>query len=156
MKLKKILQLLVSVLIAQLAGVIGSFFTVSSVGSWYLDINKPTWNPPGWIFGPVWITLYALMGIAAFMIWQSKNKHKRNALTFYSIQLVLNAIWSILFFGLRRPDLAFAEIILLLAMIIITTYYFWRINKKAAILMFPYIAWVSFASFLNFTIWQLN
>ncbi len=152
-----ILPAFVSILIAQAAGIIGSFFTANSVQTWYLAIARPTWNPPSWVFGPVWITLYTLMGIAAYLIWKKrKSKEARKALTVYGVQLGLNSLWSILFFGLQNPEAAFAEILILLGMIVATVVLFWRIDKRAGILLLPYLAWVSFASYLNFTIWQLN
>ena len=153
----KIFPILVSILIAQLAGFIGSFFTVSSVNTWYLDIAKPVWNPPSWIFGPVWVTLYILMGIAAYMIWRKRNSSNvKLALSVYGVHLVLNALWSIIFFGLQNPGLAFIEILVLLVFILGTMFLFWRINRWAAILLLPYLGWVSFASFLNYNIWYLN
>jgi benzodiazapine receptor len=153
----KIIGVIVSIIIAQMAGAIGSFFTSSSVGTWYATVNKPSFNPPSWIFGPVWITLYALMGISSYLVWQARElPGAKIALWFYGIQLALNALWSILFFGMKNPGLAFAEIIILLISIIITTVLFWRISPLAGALMIPYILWVSFASILNYNIWQLN
>ncbi len=147
----------VSIVIAQTAGLVGSLFTVESVSTWYTTISKPEWNPPSWIFGPVWITLYTLMGIAAYMVWQQREvPNAKLALWIYGVHLVFNALWSILFFGLKNPGLAFAEIIVLLVLIVITTLLFWKINPLAGGLMIPYIVWVSFAAFLNYTIWQLN
>lgn len=148
---------IISILIAQAAGLIGSFFTVSSVGTWYATLAKPMWNPPDWIFGPVWIALYTLMGMAAYIVWLQKNAQSVGiALSVYGAQLILNALWSILFFGLKNPSFAFIEILILLAFILLTTILFWKINTWAGVLMLPYVAWVSFAAFLNYTIWQLN
>jgi len=153
----KIIPLIISIAIAQGAGIIGSIFTVASVKTWYLDIVRPEWNPPSWIFGPVWITLYTLMGIAAYLIWQVREvEGAKLALVVYGIQLALNALWSVLFFGLKNPGLAFAEILILLVFIIATTILFWKINTWAGVLLVPYLAWASFATFLNYTIWQLN
>lgn len=153
----KIVSLLVSIGIAQLAGVIGSIFTANTVKTWFLDLTKPVWNPPSWLFGPVWITLYTLMGIAAYIIWQNRGDFDiKLAISFYGGQLVLNTLWSIIFFGLKNPGLAFMEIIVLLVLILITTILFWRINTVAGALMIPYILWVLFAAFLNYNIWQLN
>lgn len=153
----RVFPIIVSILIAQAAGIIGAAFTTASVATWYTEIAKPTWNPPNWIFGPVWISLYTLMGIAAFLVWRKKDTSgAKFALCIYGIQLALNALWSILFFGLKNPGLAFVEIIILFIFIIITTILFWRINPSAGILMIPYIAWVFFAGFLNYTIWLLN
>ena len=149
--------LLASIVIAQAAGSIGAIFTVSNMGSWYSTLAKPEWNPPSWVFGPVWTSLYIMMGIAAFLIWKKRELiGARIALRFYLVQLALNTLWSVLFFGVQNPGLAFAEIIVLLLMIIYTSYLFWKVNKSAALLMIPYILWVSFAGILNYTIWQLN
>lgn len=153
----KIITAIASIAIAQTAGVIGSFFTAQSVRTWYATLAKPDWNPPSWVFGPVWISLYTLMGISAFLVWENKNvPGAKTALVFYAIQLALNALWSILFFGIKNPAWAFAEILVLLLFILITTFLFWRIDYRAGILLLPYIAWVSFASFLNYTLWKLN
>ena len=146
-----------SILIAESAGVIGSVFTASSVRGWYLTLIKPSWNPPAWVFGPVWITLYALMGVASSIVWDKRGlPGAKFALWVYGVQLALNALWSILFFGLKSPLTAFIEIIILLLAIIVTTILFWNIDSRAGVLMLPYIAWVLFATFLNYHIWQLN
>ncbi|MBU1084819.1 MAG: TspO/MBR family protein [Candidatus Beckwithbacteria bacterium] len=149
---------MVSVLIAQLAGVVGSIFTTSSVNGWFQTINKPTWNPPGWLFGPVWITLYTLMGVASYLVWQKRglNKNIKIALVVYGVHLVLNVLWSIIFFGLKNPGLAFIEILVLLLFIILTIFLFYKIRPITFWLLLPYLLWTSFASILNFTIWRLN
>lgn len=149
---------LVSILVAQLAGIIGSFFTASSVKSWYLTINKPPWNPPSFVFGPVWISLYTLMGVAAYLVWQKRDvgKNVKAALVIYGIHLVVNALWSTLFFGLKNPGLAFIEILILLLFIVLTMIMFYKIRPVTLWLLLPYLAWVSFASVLNFSIWRLN
>lgn len=153
----KIIALISSILIAQLAGLIGSVSTASNVNSWYLTLTKPSWNPPNWLFGPVWITLYTMMGIAAYLVWQQKDASgAKLALWFYAIQLVLNSLWSILFFGLKNPGIAFFEIIILLGFIILTAFFFWKINPWAGALLLPYVAWVSFAAVLNYSIIKLN
>lgn len=153
----RLLTTVISIIIAQGAGIIGSIFTVSSVKSWYLTLVKPTWNPPSWVFGPVWTLLYAFMGIAAALVWEKRDlPNAKLALWIYGVHLLFNALWSILFFGLKNPELAFFEIIILLILILITTILFWRINPWAGALMVPYICWVSFASFLNYNIWKLN
>ena len=143
---------------SQLAGVIGSFFTVTSVDSWYASINKPFFNPPGWIFGPVWITLYTLMGIAAYLVWLKwgDSSLARGALIFFFVHLAFNSLWSILFFGLQNPGWALIEIIFLWLMILSLVVLFWQIDKRASYLLIPYLLWVSFASILNFAIWRLN
>jgi tryptophan-rich sensory protein len=126
-------------------------------GAWFEQLQKPAWNPPNWLFAPVWSVLYALMGIAAWLIW--KNKGFAGAalpLTLFLIQLVLNAAWSWLFFGLHTLGLAFGEIVLLWLAILATLILFWRERPVAGALFIPYLAWVTFAAALNFTIWQLN
>ena len=150
------LKLIVSVIVCQVAGIIGSVFTVSSVGSWYSQLNQPSFNPPNWVFGPVWTTLYLLMGISLYIIWSKGLKKNKNAVYVFGIQLALNTLWSILFFGVRSPLFAFIEIIFLWAAIIWTIILFYRVSKKAAYLLIPYILWVSFAAVLNFSYVLLN
>lgn len=147
-----------AVLVSELAGIIGTFFTTPAIPTWYADLVKPSWNPPSWVFGPVWTTLFALMGIAAFLVWRKglQRRDVRIALGVFAVQLVLNTCWSILFFGLRNPGAAFAKIIALWLAILATIVTFFRISKTAAWLLLPYIAWVSFAAYLNYTIWMLN
>ncbi len=126
-------------------------------GEWYASLRKPSWNPPSWIFGPVWTVLYLMMATAAWLVWRRGGwAGQRRALALYLGQLALNAAWSPLFFGLKMPGLAFAEILLLLAAILATTSVFRGVNKIAGALLVPYIAWVSFATFLNYTLWRLN
>jgi len=126
-------------------------------GEWYGTLVKPPWNPPDWLFAPVWTVLYALMGVAAWLVWKRCRFGGASlALGAFIVQLALNAAWSWLFFGLHRPDLAFAEIVVLWVAILITLIQFWRLMRPAGILLAPYLAWVSFASVLNFTVWQLN
>ncbi len=126
-------------------------------GAWYAALNKPTWNPPNWIFGPVWTALYTMMAVAAWLVWR-RGGFAANAfpLSLFLLQLLFNAIWSWLFFGLKNPALAFAEIVLLWLGIGATLAAFWRLQRPAAWLLVPYLAWVSFAAVLNFTLWQLN
>ena len=155
---------IVSVLAAQMAGIIGSFFTFSSVQSWYAFLQKPFFAPPSWLFAPAWITLYTLMGIAAFLVWSSyakasdgqAKKKIKIALWLYGIQLVLNALWSVIFFGMRNPGLAFVEIIVLWILILVVTVKFFKVEKVAGYLFVPYLLWVSFAAILNFAVWRLN
>ncbi|MBW2996610.1 tryptophan-rich sensory protein [Candidatus Woesearchaeota archaeon] len=154
--MRKIWKLLISILIPFIASAIGSLFTASSVSTWYADLVKPSFNPPGWIFGPVWTLLYLLMGIALYLVWVEKAKDKETAYWLFGVQLFFNALWSVLFFGLRNPLLAFIEIIILWISILITIIYFCRINKASAYLMIPYILWVSFAAVLNFSLMILN
>lgn len=126
-------------------------------GEWYASLVKPSWNPPGWIFGPVWTALYAMMGVAAWLVWRQGGWGKRRIpLSIFLAQLALNALWTPLFFGMHRPGLAFAEIVLLWVAIAVTLIAFWPAHRVAAWLIAPYLAWVSFAAVLNFTLWRLN
>lgn len=154
----KWLPVVISIIIANAAGAIGSLFTMAKIPTWYAGLMKPAWNPPSWVFGPVWTTLFILMGIAAALVWLQRGKSPlaRRALVVYGAQLVLNVLWSVLFFGYQSPGAAFICIIALLVMIAYTIRLFWRVRPLAGWLLVPYIAWVSFASILNFTIWQLN
>ncbi|NBS41738.1 tryptophan-rich sensory protein [bacterium] len=144
--------------VSELAGVVGSAFTFSAISDWYAFLNKPFFSPPNWLFGPVWTTLYAMMGVAAFLVWRHgwKKPETRHALTAFGVQLALNALWSILFFGARRIDLALIEIVALWIAIVLTIVRFSRVSPKAAALLLPYLAWVSFASALNVALWTLN
>ncbi|MBS0364059.1 MAG: tryptophan-rich sensory protein [Proteobacteria bacterium] len=136
---------------------LGGWATASSVSTWYVGLHKPAFTPPNWLFGPVWTALYLLMALAAWRVWRAAGPVERRApLGLYAAQLALNLAWSVLFFGLRRPDLALGEIALLLAAILATIYAFARIDRWAAGLMVPYAAWVAFASALNFEVWRLN
>ncbi len=154
--MKKIWKLIISILIPFVASAIGGFFTSTSVSTWYIDLIKPSFNPPSWVFGPVWTILYLLMGIALYLVWVDKSKKKKLAFIAFGTQMFLNALWSVLFFGLQKPLFAFVEIILLWSSILITIIYFYRINKNAAYLLIPYILWVSFAAVLNFSLFILN
>jgi len=140
-----------------LAAAIGSWFTAGSVKSWYPTLLKPNGTPPAWVFGPVWTTLYLLMGTAAWLVWRQRPvADVTPALALFFAQLALNATWSFVFFGLRRPGMALLEILALLAAIIATLTSFASLSRLAFWLMAPYVAWVSYATFLNFGIWRLN
>lgn len=155
--MKKSIQILVAVLICQAAGLIGSFFTISAIESWYDTLIKPSFNPPGWVFGPVWTFLYTLMGIALYLVWAAKKSKIRTiSLWLFGIQLALNSLWSFLFFGLHSPGLAFAEILVLWAAILATAFYFSKLDRGATYLMIPYLLWVSFAVILNGALFTLN
>jgi tryptophan-rich sensory protein len=158
MKTKSIIKLFSAVLICLGAGFVGSFFTTPEIATWYQTINKPIWNPPSWLFGPVWTTLFILMGIALFLIWQkaahSKSAHR--AVVFFLVHLLFNIFWSVAFFNLHSPFYAFIAIIVLWLMIFTLMLWFFRLDKKAGALLIPYLFWVSFAGYLNYTIWQLN
>jgi len=148
------LALLGWVALTYCAALTGAFV---STGGWYAELTKPSWNPPGWVFGPVWTALYAMMAVAAWLVWRRGGwPTQRRALNLYLLQWALNALWTPLFFGLHRPGLAFAEIVVLLATILATMLAFWRARRPAGLLLIPYALWVAFAAVLNFTIWQLN
>jgi len=159
MKINNFFKLVIAIGVSLGAGVIGSFFTAPAVQSgWYIGIVKPALNPPAWVFGPVWTTLFALMGIAAFLVWK-KGLDRRDvkiALGIFLGQLVLNTFWSIIFFGLHSPGGALIEIVFLWLAILSTIVAFYKISKPAAWLLVPYILWVSFAMYLNYSIWMLN
>ncbi len=125
-------------------------------GAWYAGLRKPSWNPPNWIFGPVWTLLYILMAVAAWLVWENGGAANTGALALFLVQLILNAVWTWLFFGLHRPGLAAAEIVLLWLAILATTLGFWTVQPLAGLLLVPYLLWVSFAAILNFTVWRLN
>lgn len=139
------------------AGALGSVWT-SSVRGWYPTLQKPPLNPPSWVFGPVWTTLYILMGIALYLVWKQTplDRNQQRSMAWFWIQLFLNTLWSFLFFNLRAPGLAFLEILLLWISIAVTIVFFGRTSRTAALLLLPYLAWVSFATYLNFGIWRLN
>ena len=152
------MKLFISILIPLLVGAISGYFTTSGVNGWYALANKPWFNPPNWIFAPVWTTLYVLMGIALFLVWRADADKtiKQTAIILFAVQLTLNFFWSIIFFKLQQPGWAFAEIILMWVMILLTILWFGKISSAAAWLLVPYICWVSFASVLNYSIWRLN
>jgi len=152
------MKLFISILIPLLIGAVSAYFTTSGVNGWYANANKPWFNPPNWIFAPVWTTLYVLMGIALFLVWRSDAVAgiKQTAIALFAVQLTLNFFWSIIFFKLQQPGWAFAEIILMWVMILLTIFWFGKISATAAWLLVPYICWVSFASVLNYSIWRLN
>jgi len=154
----RITKLIISLVGCQLAGIIGSFFTAPSISTWYAVLEKPFFVPPNWLFAPAWILLYFLMGISAYLIWIRgfEKKEVREALMFFTLQLILNTIWSVLFFGLLSPLWGFVEIIFLWLAILFTILKFYPLSRKAAYLLIPYILWVSFAALLNFSILMLN
>ena len=151
---KRWLGLLLWLIASFSAAALGAFFMP---GAWYDSLNKPSWNPPGWVFGPVWSALYTMMAVAAWMVWQRGGyRHQRKPLNWFIKQLALNAAWSPLFFGAHRPDIAFGEILLLWVAIAGTIRVFYPVSRTAAVLLTPYLAWVTFATILNFTLWRLN
>jgi tryptophan-rich sensory protein len=165
----------------QLAGAIGSLFTIPAIKNWFQFLTKPSFAPPDWLFSPVWIILYLLMGISLYIVWlkkfnvriskEAKQKkiwnpisakllvgswREENIIAIFALQLILNILWSVIFFGLKSPGAAFFEIIMLWFAILYTIINFYRVSKIAGLLQIPYLIWVSFAAFLNYSIWMLN
>lgn len=155
---KKALYIVIAVTICLLIGFLAGFATQSSVGTWYATLNKPNFNPPNWLFGPVWTLLYILMGIAAGLVWAKGFYHiwVKTALYYFGFQLLFNALWSIVFFGFQEPFWALLVILVLLILILLTIKWFKIVSKPAAYLLIPYLLWVCFATFLNYKIWELN
>jgi len=154
---KRWLPLGLFLVLAFAAAALGGLATATSVDTWYPTLRKPSWNPPSWLFSPVWTLLYMLMAVATWRAWRVGDAlGARRTASLYSAQLTLNALWSILFFGLRRPDLALLDIVVLWAVLVIILVRYFRIDRIAAALWMPYVAWVTFAAFLNATIWSLN
>lgn len=151
-------KLLVSIAVCEGVGIIGGLYTSPAITTWYATLTKPLLNPPGWVFGPVWTLLYLLMGISLFLLLKIGyfKKKIRHAVWVFMIQLGLNLLWSIIFFGWHNPAAALAEIVLLWGMILATIIVFWRISRPAALLLLPYILWVTFAAYLNYQILVLN
>jgi benzodiazapine receptor len=158
MKISDIWKLVVSIVACLAAGAIGSVFTQQAIPTWYAALEKPAFNPPNWVFMPVWTLLYILMGIAAFLVWRKglENKQVRIALIIFLVQLVLNASWSVAFFGLQSPLYGLVVIVVLWVAILFTTLKFYSISRAAGVLMWPYLLWVTFAAVLNESIWLLN
>ena len=155
---RDIVKLVVSIIACQCAGLIGSLATTPNIPTWYAALEKPFFTPPSWLFAPAWITLYLLMAIAAFLIWRKGlgEEGVKCALIVFLVQLVLNALWSVVFFGLQSPLYGMVVIIALWIAILLTIIKFFRLSTAAGWLMIPYILWVSFASILNISIWVLN
>jgi len=171
MVLNKPLKLIISILICQAAGILGSLFTAPNIQTWYASINKSALSPPNWIFAPVWTILFLLMGISLYFVWikskkirgkrqksqvQAFNKLKKSALIIFSVQIILNILWSAIFFGLHIIGIAYIELMLLWVFILITIIKFYKISKPAAYLLIPYILWVTFAAILNFSLVLAN
>jgi len=179
--MKNNIKLIISILICEFAGALGSIFTMPAIKSWYFYLEKPSFSPPNWVFAPVWTVLFLLMGISLYLVWTKNWDSKvpvgrpeqkswnpistklwigswkeENAITIFVLQLVLNILWSIIFFGLKLPSLAFFEILMLWFAILYTIINFYRISKLAGLLLLPYIFWVTFATILNFAVWRLN
>lgn len=153
---KEGLKLVGAILICQLAGLFGSLATFSAIPNWYKFLNKPFFTPPNWVFGPVWTILYAMMGISLFLVWQKKKRTCEEGLCYFWAQLALNTLWSLIFFGVKNLWFGFVIISLLWLMIVATIIKFRRISRKAALLLVPYLLWVSFATLLNLSVAILN
>jgi benzodiazapine receptor len=158
MDVKDILKLIASIFVCQLAGMIGAVATSASIQTWYVTLNKPFFTPPNWLFAPVWLTLYTLMGISLFLVWRLgvHDRHVKMALALFGVQLLLNAFWSIAFFGLRSPLAGLLVILMLWIAIAATIVKFLPLSKPAGLLLLPYILWVSIAAALNVAIVLLN
>jgi len=179
--MKNIFKFIISIIVCQAAGLVGAIFTTPAIGSWYATLNKPSFTPSGSFIGAVWTVLFFLMGISLYLVW-SKNWQisvpadsqtqkvwnrfseklwfgtwrEENAVLIFILQLVLNVLWSVIFFGLKLPGLAFFELLMLWFAILYTIVNFYRISKPASYLLLPYIFWVSFAGYLNFLVWRMN
>jgi len=179
MNKNNLIKIFTSIIICELAGVVGSIFTMPSIKGWYVTLNKPGFNPPNWIFGPVWTTLFVLMGISFYLVWSKgfvAKQHSKalkawnpwsqklwtgswqkiNVISIFSLQLILNILWSVIFFGLHQPGIAFFELLMLWFAVLYTIINFYRISKPASHLLIPYILWITFAGFLNYSIWVGN
>jgi len=158
MRINNIVKLIIALIICQLAGLVGSMFTSPSLYTWYVYLEKPSFTPPNWLFSPVWVILFVFMGIVLYLLWKNflKERAVRVALVWFGGQLGLNILWSIIFFGLKTPFLAWLEILLLWVAILVTIIKAIKVSKVAAVLLVPYFGWVSFAAVLNFYIWALN
>jgi benzodiazapine receptor len=155
--MRDVVGLLVSIVVCFAAAGLGSFATVDAIPTWYAALHKPSWNPPNQVFGPVWTLLYLMMALAAWLVWRAAGwPAVRPALGMFAVQLALNVGWSVVFFGLHRPGWAFVEIVVLWAAILATLLLFRPISPRAALLLAPYLLWVSFASVLNLAVWRLN
>lgn len=156
--LRKFVHLFIFIVIAEAVGIAGAYFTFDAIPTWYAALVKPSFSPPNWVFGPVWTILYALMGIAAFFAWDVRfeKTHAARALKWYWIQLFFNAIWTPIFFGMQNMGLALMVIIILWLSIIMMLREFFRLNVWLGIILVPYLAWVSFATVLNYSLWMLN
>lgn len=155
---RRLLPLAVAVAIPLLVGGLSGIATASSVSTWYQALQRPPWTPPSWVFGPVWMALYVLMGVASWLVWRVgwHDPRVRTALGVYGVQLGLNFLWSIIFFGLRNPGWALVDIIALWALIVVTLVRFQRVTPAAGLLLVPYALWVTYAATLNGGVWWLN
>lgn len=148
--------LVLAIALCEGIGIVGSIFTISAISTWYVVLSKPPFSPPNFLFGPVWTLLYALMGVALYLLWTRKSKAVGALKRLFVAQLVLNGIWSPIFFGWHNIALAFLDIIALWVLIAMLVYKSWKVDKRISLLLLPYLLWVSFASALNYSLWQLN
>ncbi len=157
-KSRKYSSLIVALSICQIAGIIGAVFTTPAIPEWYVTLRKPSIAPPNWIFGPVWTTLYLLMGFSLYLVLKAGlgSTNTRRSVAMFSIQLAMNVLWSYLFFGLRSPMLGLIEIMAMWTAILTTMVFFWKVSRTATLLLVPYLLWVSFASYLNYLFMILN
>jgi tryptophan-rich sensory protein len=158
---KNVLKFVISIIICESVGIIGSFSTFSSISNWFPTLVKPWFSPPSWLFGPVWIILYFLMGLSLYLVWNSKvelpkQKYRKQFFMIFGIQLILNALWSFLFFGLKSPISGLMDILFLDIAVAMTIIFAYRVSKYSAILLTPYMAWIAFATTINFEIVLLN
>jgi len=154
--MKKFLQFAASISVCLLAGAVGSAFTFQNIPTWYAGLNKPFFSPPNWLFGPVWTILYLMMGVSLFLVFVKEKEKFTKPVKIFLLHLAVNSLWSIVFFGMRNPGLAYIVIIILWLMIFYLINIFNNIDKRASRLLYPYFAWVTFASFLNLAVWYLN
>lgn len=156
--MKHWIKAVISLALPQVVGATAALVTQTGESSWYQSIQRPEWNPPGWVFGPVWTALYLMMGWAFYLVWKSPApaETKRPAMILWIVQLVFNFFWTLIFFGAHQIGWALAEIAVLWLLILLTIFAFARVSKTAAWLLVPYISWVSFATLLTYTIWRLN
>ncbi|RTE85834.1 MULTISPECIES: TspO/MBR family protein [Gammaproteobacteria] len=153
--MKQFLGLLVCLMAVYLTATIGAAGSIQA-SSFYVDLNQPSWAPPAWLFGPVWTTLYTFMGVSVWLIWRLNPENSKRLLLFFAAHLVVNALWSWFFFAWQMGLVSFLWILLLIAMVVKLIVDYWKVSKPAALLLVPYLAWISFAAVLNFAIWQLN
>ena len=157
MSITRIQKLIISIVATVGIGSLGGIFTISEIPNWYAGLNKPSFNPPNWLFGPVWTSLYTMMGVSFYLIWkQPANETRKKAIQLFMIHFVLNFFWSIIFFSIHAIGSALIEIIVMWIFILLTIIQFSKLSKVAAWLLVPYIAWVSFATILTASIWKLN
>jgi len=150
------MKLILSLIIPQLSGIVGSFFTIGAIPTWYKFLNKPSFSPPNWLFGPAWLTLYLLMGIALYLNWTSKKKQAKDNVRLFFVHLFFNFIWTPIFFGAKNLSLALFVIFIIWLFIIAMIFRFYKVSKTSSYLLIPYLLWVSFASILNLSILLLN